>query len=182
MQCPGCANSPIVGAVPDANGSGQYVTCPLCGQYGTPGQYPGAGKGYFYQINISLTDQNQHPITVQIRAQADFLWKFAIASRVGTFTTIMDLNGAQMQTVFNSAGQILPTTGINDTNLWGTNQNPFPLPDPIALPAQGRLTFTLTDTSGANGGAPNNIALFLVGANFDPGSIYTPFQGGSGGN
>src|SRR5215471_4510885 len=114
MQCPGCANSAVIGAVPAADGSGDYVTCPLCGQYGTPGNWPGAGSAYFYQINIPLTDQVQHLTTIQIRVANDFLWEYAIATRTGTFTSLIDLNGAQFQTVFNNQGQILPTSGIND--------------------------------------------------------------------
>lgn len=175
MQCPGCQNSQIVGAVPASDGSGDWVQCPLCGQYGTPGTWPGAGKPYFYQINIPLTDQNQHPVSIQLRP-LDFLWKFAIATRTGTFNTLLDLNGAQFQTVFNIQGQILGNAGINDTNFWGTNANPFPLPDPIPLPGLGRLNFTIQDTSGAT----NTITLFLVGANFDSGSLVSPFSGSQG--
>lgn len=172
MQCPGCSNSPVIGAVPTPDGS-QYQPCPLCSQYGTPGQWPGAGSYYPYALNFSLTSQVPTLGTILIRTNLDFLWKYAIATRTGTFTFLIDINGNQLQTVFTQSGaqqSVQSGAGINDTNFWGTQTNPFPLPDPILLPQQTRLNIQVTDTSGANGGAPNNIALFLVGANFQSSS------------
>lgn len=170
MRCPGCQNSQIVGAVPTPNGQ-QFQPCPLCSQWGTPGIYPGPGVGYFYQINFSLTNQVGQLGTIKIRAANDFLWQAAIATRVGTFTTLIDINNIQFQSVFNQQGQLQAAAGINDTNFWGTQNNPFPLFTPIPMRANDLLSFTLTDTSGASGGAPNAIALFLVGANFDAGTF-----------
>ena len=142
-------------------------------QYGTPGTWPGAGVGHDYQVNFALTDQAQHPTTIHILPHNDFLWRAAIATRTGTFTCNININGLQFQTVYSQAGIILPTAGVNDTNFWGTVSNPFPLFSPLPLRANDVLTFTVQDTSGAN----NTIALYLIGTHFDAGSLQAPFSG-----
>ena len=172
MRCPGCASFGGDGVVADSSGS--PAACPLCTPYGTPGIYPGGGVGYGYQVNFSLTDQGAHSTTIQIRTSNDFLWQRAIATRTGTFNALILVNQVQIQTVYNQAGVIIPNAGVTDTNFWGTISNPFPLSSPIQLKANDFVTFTLTDTSGATGLAPNVIALYLDGANFDAGTFSQP--------
>jgi hypothetical protein len=181
MQCPGCASYGGNGLVPAFDGSGDAVSCPLCTPYGTPGIYPGAGAWGPIEIEASLTNQAATPITISIKTSHDFLWQAAIATRTGIFNTLIDINGIQIQTVYNQAGTIIGSQGLKDTNFWGTNANPFPLFTPIPLLADDKVTFTLTDTSGANGGAPNVISLLLVGALFPAGSLHSPFSQGQSG-
>jgi hypothetical protein len=161
--CPMCQGN---GDVPNPQGT-LYQLCPLCNGLGT---WPGQGLAYFYALDFTLTNQSPTLGTVLIRTGTDFLWKFAIAERTGTFTYLLDQNGNQFQTVYNSQG-IASGQGLQDVNFWGTGQNPFPLPDPIPLGEQVRLDVVVTDTSGASGGSPNNINLFFVGAQFPAGAL-----------
>lgn len=159
-QCPMCNGT---GQVPTPSGN-LYQACPLCN--GT-GMWAGPGSAYFYELDFALANGNPTLGTVLIRTGWDFLWKFAIAKRGGTFTFLIDQNGNQFQTIYNLQGQVTGG-GLQDVNFWGTGQNPFPLPDPIPLGEQVRLNFTLTDTSGV---FPNNVNLFLVGAQFPAGTL-----------
>lgn len=179
MQCPGCANSDIVGAVPANDGSGDYVPCPLCSPFGTPGNYPGAGISNPIEIEFSLANAQPVLSSILMRPSYDFLWMRAIAVRTGSFRSLIQINQLQVQTVYSQQGNPLPTTGLSDANFWGTNSNPFPLSNPIPIRANDHLDITLTDTSGV---FPNVISLLLDGAAFPPGSLPARFGQTSNGS
>ena len=167
-QCPACGGAGII-KVPDGT---LFQMCPLCG--GT-GIFLGVGSFYTYGLDFNLLANATQLGSILVQQNKDFRWLFAVAQRTGAFTFLLDINGNQYQTLFNSQG-VQSGAGLHDQNFWGTSaNNPLPLPIPILIPAYNRLNVNVTDVSGA----PNTINMSFIGAHFDiAGGSATANQGG----
>ena len=144
-----------------------FQMCPLCG--GT-GYWSAPGLFFTYGVDFALT-ANQNNVQGNILVlDKTFRWMFATAKSTGTFTfTIADSSyGTRpFQSIFVAATN-QPSQGMQNTNFWGTGQNPFPLPVPYDFPPRDNIKILVNDTSGGN----NTINLTFIGAEID-----TPIPG-----
>jgi|ERR1700739_2619998 len=149
--CPSCGGR---GAVSNAL-TGSPEKCPLC--QGTTKISPGlTDQLFWYSLNpAQLTSLQQGVLaTVTIDNDADFEWRWIIASSTGLFSvTLQD----------NYAASPLMAGAINGENVAGTAQLPFVLPKPYPLYRTSTLKGSFNDRSGA----PNTIQFLLVGYKLD---------------
>ncbi len=149
--CPMCGGR---GGVSNAL-TGSPEKCPLC--QGTTMISKGlTDQLFFYALNPpQLTALQQNVLTtVTIDNDADFEWRWIIASSTGTYSvTLQD----------NYAASPLMAGAINGENLAGTAQLPFVLPKPYPLYRTSTLKAFFNDRSGSN----NTIQFLLAGYKLD---------------
>jgi hypothetical protein len=148
QQCPTCHGS---GKVPNPK-TGQPMTCPTCNGTGvvsvTLDDLP-----FWYPINPpSLTAlQANVQANVVIDNDADFEWRWIVASSVGTYSVSL---------VDRFTSRPLMPSNINGENIAGTAQLPFILPKPYLIRRTSTIAASFTDRSG---GGANVIQFALVG-------------------
>ena len=146
-QCPGCNGRRLVN-----NGAGQTQTCPLCDGTGqAEPNYVYMPRWYLLSAS-ALILQGAVPSNGQmtIDAIAPFQAVFMVATRQGTFQSqLTDQSGRNWQ-----------SAAVDDANMWGTAQNPFPLMAALLIPAQAILRWIFNSTSGAQ---TNEIQPCMIG-------------------
>jgi hypothetical protein len=140
---------------------GRAQTCPICEGAGmvqpTPARVP---RWYSVQIVVPLNASQSG--SIQILTDADFEWVFTMSSQTSNLLAVTAVD--------QSTGRILtPTNNQNQgafpiTLFAGTAQLPFPLLEPYILARSATMTFTLTDTSGAQ----NTCTIVLHGFSLFP--------------
>jgi hypothetical protein len=143
------------------NIGGRAQTCPICEGAGqvqlTPARVP---RWYSTQIVVPLNGSNSG--SIQILTDADFEWVFTMSTQTSNLLAITAVD--------QSTGRILtPTNNLNAgafniTLFAGTAQLPFPLLEPYILARSATITFTLTDSSGAQ----NTCTIVLQGFSLFP--------------
>ncbi len=119
---------------------------------------------YFpYGANIVLAGNANATPAIQIGADADFTAIWLVASSTGTFN---------FQFFDGSTGRAFMNMRINNVNLFGTAQLPFPMLPPYTFKRQGSIQLDVTDTSGN----PNTIQIVFQGK-----KIFPSQQSGSAG-
>lgn len=99
-----------------------------------------------------LANQQNVAANVQIQNDADFEWRWIIASSTGLFSVVLTDD-------FMSKPLMPAGTPINSENIVGTAQLPFVLPKPYRLNRTATVSALFNDRSAA----PNTIQLTLVG-------------------
>jgi len=133
--CSVCGGAKIIGQPPAAQ------ACPLCGGTGKewdPGEVEwltgqfiiGAGNGVLNGQTISMPDNRP------------FRWIFAMAVSTGAFTVQITDASTQKKFVAFGTGGAGGTGQIHRDLIFGTAQNPFPLPTPFVFKKQILLDFT----------------------------------------
>jgi len=108
---------------------------------------------FWYPIAVALTALQQNvPGSVVIGNDADFEWRWIIASSTGIFSVTLTDN-------YTSRPLMPSTIPINGENIVGTAQLPFILPKPYLLRRTSTIAAIFNDRSNAN----NAIQLCLVG-------------------
>jgi hypothetical protein len=149
--CPTCGGR---GSVSNAL-TGSAEKCPLC--QGTTKVSRGlTDQLFYYPISPPQLTANQLAVlaTVTIDNDADFEWRWIIASSTGLYSVELQDNYA--------ASPLMPSA-INGENLAGTAQLPFVLPKPYPLYRTTTMKAKFNDRSGAN----NTIQFILAGYKLD---------------
>lgn len=150
--CPACGGR---GAVANA-ASGSPEKCPLC--QGTTKVSKGlTDQLFWYALNPPQLTALQAGVlaTVTIDNDADFEWRWIIASSTGLYS---------VELKDNYAASPLMDGAINGENVAGTAQLPFVLPKPYPLYRTSTIQGKFTDRSG---GQSNTIQFLLVGYKLD---------------
>lgn len=145
-QCKSCAG---LGRV-ESKKTGIVQECPLCGGSGKEVNYIYMPRIYLLSASaLVLAPSAQSIGQMSIDAIAPFQAVNLVATREGTFTTeLQDQSGRDWQ-----------NAPVNDENMWGTAQNPFPLLAPLVIPAKAILRWKFLDTSAAQ----NEIQPCMIG-------------------
>jgi len=135
-QCKSCSG---LGRV-ESKKTGIVQECPLCGGSGQETNYIYMPRTYLLSASALILATTVQSIgQMSIDAIAPFQAVNLVATREGTFTTeLQDQSGRDWQ-----------NAPVNDANLWGTAQNPFPLLAPLTIPAKAILRWKFVSTSGA---------------------------------
>jgi hypothetical protein len=109
---------------------------------------------FWYPIVPAQLQGNQQNVAanVQIQNDADFDWRWIIASSTGLFSVLLTDD-------FMSKPLMPSSTPINSENIVGTAQLPFVLPKPYRLNRTATVSALFNDRSGA----PNTVQFCLVG-------------------
>jgi hypothetical protein len=119
-----------------------------------------------YVVNAVVPLNGNVPVSLQIQQDADFEWVFRIASRTDPRLTVDVSDGA--------TGRKYTLAPVNIDNFAGSAQLPFPLVEPFIIARATSITFTFTDSSGAQ----NTVQLVLSGYKLFPQG--NPAQGSAG--
>lgn len=134
--CKLCAHSQLPGHV--ASPAGVWQRCPACDG---SGKEPRAPLFYVYEMDVDLTALQENSInTLQIN-DYDFQWQFAMASSTGAFSALITDGSSKRQ---------FSNVALNNGVLFGTAQQPFPLPAPFVFPRRGAIIASLNDLSDAD--------------------------------
>lgn len=149
--CPLCAGR---GGVANAQ-TGSPEKCPLC-QGTTQVSLALTDQLFWYPLNPPQLTANQQNVLalVSIDNDADFQWRWIVASSTGLFSVTLQDNFA--------ASPLMPSA-INGENVAGTAQLPFVLPKPYPLYRTSTMKAFFNDRSGAL----NTIQFNLVGYKID---------------
>jgi hypothetical protein len=134
----------------------EYQMCPICNGSGVALD---PGLTFTYGIDFNAIAANGTAASSILVSDHTFRWIFLTGKSTGTFTfTVADgKNKRPFQTIVTSAGGV--GTGVQNVNMVGTGQNPFPIPVPYEFAPKDNILISVTDTSGA----PNTINLNLIG-------------------
>lgn len=143
--CKFCSHSGQPGLV--VSPGGLWQRCPVCN--GT-GKEPAVPLQFTYEIDTALA---ANAVNTQASVQVndkDFKWIFAMAVSTGAFSALVT-DGSSKRQFSNQA--------LHQNVLFGTAQQPFPLPAPFTFVKRGAILVSLNDLSGA----ANTVRLAFAG-------------------
>lgn len=143
--CKFCAHSGQPGYV--VSPGGLWQRCPACNGTGKEAPVP---LQFTYEMDTALAaDAANVQASVQVNDK-DFLWIFAMAQSAGPFSALIT-DGSSKRQFSNQA--------LHQNVLFGTAQQPFPLPAPFTFLKRGAILVSLNDLSGA----ANTVRLAFAG-------------------
>lgn len=109
-------------------------------------QVPQVGFPKVYSGQFNLAGNANAVLNLQIQ-NYDFEATFLTAVSQGAFTIQILINNRAVHNVQLFGGGA--GTGVRGENMFGTGQNPMPLPVPLKFPKGATVQITITDVSGA---------------------------------
>jgi hypothetical protein len=112
---------------------------------------------FWYTSPAIVLTALQGPLTfaIPINADSDFMALWLVANSTGSFSFAFQ---------DNATGRSFMPSQVNNVNIFGTAQLPFPMLPPYTFQRQGSIGLTVTDTSNAG----NTIQIVFAGKKIFP--------------
>jgi hypothetical protein len=135
QACKFCGNSGHPGYV--ISPGGLWQRCPACDGTGVEPPVP---LFFEYELDLTLTANEENLVgSVQVNDK-DFKWIFAMAQSTGAFSALVTDGSSKRQ---------FSNVALHQNVLFGTAQQPFPLPAPFTFQKRGAILVSVNDLSGA---------------------------------
>jgi hypothetical protein len=125
---------------------------------------PVVEMAFWYSATVALTALQTLSPQINLNADSDFMALWLVATSTGTFS-INFVDNATGRAFTNAGSQgSSQTPQINNANLFGTAQLPFPMLPPYVFQRNGSIGLTITDSSNSS----NTVQIVFAGKKIFP--------------